>query len=50
VALETNGTVRRTRVHFNQVDFVVFHRELDVHQAANLQLEGQLLHLLRITS
>ena len=42
---ERDGT-RRARVDFNQVDFVVFNRKLHVHQAANLQLKGQLLHLL----
>lgn len=37
---------RRTRVDFNQVNFVVLHRKLDVHQTTNLQFEGQFLHLL----
>ena len=37
---------KRKRVNFNQVDFVVFHRKLHVHQAAHLQFEGQFLHLL----
>ncbi|KIU01300.1 hypothetical protein QU39_00050, partial [Staphylococcus aureus] len=39
-----HGT-RGARVHFDEVDFAVLHRELDVHQALDLERAGQSLSL-----
>ncbi|MNC09162.1 hypothetical protein D3C75_567800 [compost metagenome] len=35
-----------TGVHLDEVDLVVFHRELHVHQADHAELQGQLANLL----